>query len=365
MRPRIRGLVLEGGPAVALTVLLVIVSPVAAPEPIPAAGYPLLAGAGLAAGLLRRAPLLAFALMLACTSAYLAAGGPDGPVYLAPLVGAAGVVAAHPVRIWVPAAVLSFVGPAVAGGDTGDGLSPSLAVGGLVWVGAAGVFSAFVRLRAAQAAQTSANALAEERLRIAREVHDVVGHSLAAISLQAGVAERLMDRRPQQAREAVAAIRAISVQALEEVRAELGMLRSAGEPAELGPAGGGLRAVPGLVATMREAGVHVDLDLAANGPEVPGPVGAAGFRIVQEALTNVVRHAGGQAQAHVRVAQRDGAIEIEVVDDGPDAPREPTPGNGLNGMRERTATLGGTFLAGARPQGGFRIFARLPLEPRA
>ncbi len=360
-----RGLVLEGGPAVALAALLIVISPVAAPEPIPAAGYPLLAGAGLAAGLLRRAPVLGFALMLGCTSVYLASGGPDGPIYLAPLIGAGGVVAARPARIWVPVAVASFVGPALAGGDTSGGVSPSLAVGAVVWVGGAVVFSAFVRLRRAQAAQASANALAQERLRIAREVHDVVGHALATISLQAGVAERFMDSRPQQAREAVTAIREVSVQALEEVRVALGMLRGAGEPAELGPAGGGLGAVPGLVATMRAAGAHVELDLATNGSVVPGPVGAAGFRIVQESLTNVVRHAGGQAHARVRVEQRDGAVEIEVVDDGPGAPREPLPGNGLNGMRERAVTLGGTFQAGARPHGGFRVFARLPLERRA
>lgn len=204
MVPRPHGLLLEGGPAVALTVMLVVISPVAAPEPIPAGGYPLLVVTGLSAGLLRRAPLLAFALMLACTSAYLAADGPGGPVYLAPLIGAFGLFVARPAVVWLPAAALSFVLPAASAQDE---LSATLVLGGLLWVGAAMVFSVFVRARQAQVAQVNAAALTHERLRIAREVHDVVGHALAAISLQAGVAERFLDSRPEETRAAVAAIR--------------------------------------------------------------------------------------------------------------------------------------------------------------
>jgi signal transduction histidine kinase len=356
---RTSSLALEVAPALALAVFLMAISPVAAGEPIDGWAYPLLAVAGLGVALLRRAPLVGFAVMLACTCAYLAAGQPDGPVYLAPLIGALGVVAAHPMRVWVPVAAVSYAGPAAAG----EGWRPSLAVGGLVWVVVAAAFSAFLRLRRAQAGEVRSRALAEERLRIAREVHDVVGHSLAAISLQAGVAERLLDSRPAQAREAVAAIRTLSGQALDEVRCELGLLRGDGAATDLAPGSVGLAAVPGLVAAIRDAGADVELDIEAGDAVVPEDVGAATFRIVQEALTNVVRHAGTEARARVRVARRGNALEIEVVDDGLHAPRSPPPGNGLTGMRERALAVGGAFAAGARPQGGFRVWARLPAQP--
>jgi len=342
----------------ALTVLLLTISPVATGEPIDGWAYPLLAVSGGAAALLRRAPLAGFAVMLASACVYLAAGQPDGPVYLTPLIGALGVVARHPARVWVPVAVVSFAVPAAAG----QGWRPGLAFGGLVWAVAAAGFAGFLRLRRAQAGEAQSRVLAEERLRIAREVHDVVGHSLAAISLQAGVAERLLDSRPAQAREAVAAIRTLSGQALDEVRAELGLLRGDGAAADLAPASIGLDAVPGLVAAIRDAGASVELGMDAGDAPVPEAVGAATFRIVQEALTNVTRHAGARAHARVRVARRGDELEVEVVDDGLYAPRRAPPGNGLTGMAERAAALGGTFAAGARPQGGFRVWARLPLE---
>jgi signal transduction histidine kinase len=355
-------LALEVAPAVALAVFLVVISPVAAGEPIDGWAFPLLALAGLGAAALRRAPLAGFAVMLVSTSVYLAAGQPDGPIYLAPLIGALGVVAARPAYVWAPVAFVAFAGPATVKAAE-EGGSPGLAAGGLVWVAVAAAFGAFLRLRRDQAGEQRSRALAEERLRIAREVHDVVGHSLAAISLQAGVAERLLDSRPAQAREAVAAIRTLSGQALDEVRCELGLLRSDGAAADLAPAGVGLDAVPGLVAGIRDAGADVELDLNAGEAPVPQAVGAATFRIVQEALTNVVRHAGDEARARVRVTRRGDALEVEVVDDGLHAPQSPPPGNGLSGMRERAHALGGTFASGARPQGGFRVWARLPAQP--
>ncbi|MDQ3410083.1 MAG: histidine kinase [Actinomycetota bacterium] len=359
MGSRTTSLAIEVAPALALAVFLVVISPVAAGEPVDGWAYPLLAIAGLGAALLRRAPLWGFAVMLACTCAYLAAGQPDGPIYLAPLLGALGVVAAHPVTVWAPVAAVSFAGPAAVG----EGWSPSLALGGLVWVAVAAAFGAFLRLRRAQAGEAQSRALAEERLRIARDVHDVVGHSLAAISLQAGVAQRLLDSRPAQAREAVEAIRTLSGQALDEVRRELGLLRTDGARADLAPASVGLGAVPGLVAGIRGAGAPVELDIDADGAPVPYDVGAATFRIVQEALTNVVRHAGTEARARVHIARRGDALEIEVVDDGLHAPRSPSPGNGMTGMRERALALGGAFAADARAQGGFRVWARLPARP--
>ncbi|HEV2819677.1 MAG TPA: histidine kinase [Solirubrobacteraceae bacterium] len=359
MTSRRSTILLEIAPALALAVFLVTISPVAASEPVDGWAYPLLVAAGLGAALLRRAPLVGFALMLACTCLYLATGQPDGPIYLTPLLGALGVVAAHPARVWAPVAAVSFAAPAAAG----QGWRVSFVLGGLLWAGAAAAFAGFLRLRRVQAGEAQSRVLAEERLRIAREVHDVVGHSLAAISLQAGVAERLLDSRPVQAREAVAAIRTLSGQALDEVRCELGLLRREGAAAQLAPAHLGLDAVPGLVAALRDAGAEVELDIQDGGATVPDAVGAATLRIVQEALTNVVRHAGSAAQARVRVTRRADALEIEVVDDGLHAPQSPSPGNGLTGMRERAVALGGAFAAGSRTHGGFRVWARLPAPP--
>ncbi len=364
-------MVLDGVPAAILSAAFVLISPIATTARIAPGGYALLVCAGLGAGLLRRAPLAAFAVMLGAAAVFLQTGGPDGPVYLAPLIGAGGIVAAgRGARLWIPAAALSFVVPAIAGRDAGEGISPSLLIGATVWIGAAVALRGLVAMRAAQVAQERAHDLAQERLRIAREVHDVVGHTLAAVSLQAGVAERFVESRPQEARAALRAIRELTGEALDEVRAELGVLRDAGEPAALAPAGvgtgaGGLRAVPGLVATMREAGVRVDLDDRTGDVPLPDRVGAAGFRIVQEALTNVVRHAGAAASARVRIDERDGVVEIEVTDDGEPTASGASDGNGLTGMRERALALGGTLEAGRGPRGGFRVLARLPRRASA
>jgi signal transduction histidine kinase len=206
-------------------------------------------------------------------------------------------------------------------------------------------------------------------------VHDVVGHSLAVISLQAGVAAHLLESRPQQAGEAIAAIRKVSSEALDDLRAELGLLR--GEDGERAGDGGappapapvaGLEALPALVASLREAGVRVELDApTANGAApLPDTVSAAGYRIIREALTNVARHAGPGARAHVRVARGEQALEVEVVDDGP-GPGEGSPGtggSGIAGMRERAAALGGRLEAGAGAGGGFRVWASLPAPKR-
>jgi signal transduction histidine kinase len=137
--------------------------------------------------------------------------------------------------------------------------------------------------------------------------------------------------------------------------------REAGDgAAELAPTPT-LDALPRLVDGLRQAGMTVDLEVEPNGgAPVPEVVGAAGYRIVQEALTNVARHAGAGAGARVRLTHRDGAVEIEVRDDGRDAPAAPRPGGGLTGMRERAAALGGAFEAGAAPGGGFRVWASLP-----
>jgi signal transduction histidine kinase len=238
-----------------------------------------------------------------------------------------------------------------------------------IWFVGTVVFSEAARLRREQARTARARAefaertreeearrrLAEERLQIARDVHDVVGHSLATIALQAGVAEHLLDGREPQARESMATIRRLSRQALGEVGAMLGVLRADGT-AERAPTPD-LQHVARLVEDMRAAGLEIHLEL--DPAPVPETVGGAAYRIVQESLTNVVRHAGPDAAARVTVAANNGSLEVEITDDGKGATTTPE-GNGLTGMRERAAALGGTFEVGRAPQGGFRVRAVLP-----
>jgi len=216
-------------------------------------------------------------------------------------------------------------------------------------------------------AEATARRASEERLAIARDLHDVVAHSISVINVQANTALHLMDRQPDRAREALTAIREVSGQALTELGSVLGALRDTEAP--LAPAPGVAR-LDELAARARAAGFAVSV--AAEGPARPLPAGvdAAAYRIVQEALTNAVRHSGGHA-ARVLLRYGDGDLVIEVSDDGAGAglagrgaasltPGAAGSGNGLAGMAERARALGGTVDAGPGPGGGFRVLARLP-----
>jgi signal transduction histidine kinase len=193
--------------------------------------------------------------------------------------------------------------------------------------------------------------LGEERLQIAREVHDVVAHSMVAINVQAGVAAHLVDRDPEQARTALRAIKAASGEALSDLRATLGVLRG-------GDGAAGLGDLEDLAAGLRAAGVRVEVDVA-DVAAVPAAVQAAGYRIVQEALTNVLRHARATV-ARVSVTREDGALRVEVLDDGVGSGGAGGSGNGLRGMRERAAALSGTLESGPADPRGWRVLARLP-----
>jgi signal transduction histidine kinase len=199
--------------------------------------------------------------------------------------------------------------------------------------------------------------LGEERLQIAREVHDVVAHAMVAINVQAGVAAHLVDRDPEQARTALRAIKAASGDALADLRAALGVLRQDDGAAATGPAAG-LGDLEELAAGLRAAGVRVELDVA-DVAAVPAAVQAAGYRIVQEALTNVLRHARATV-ARVSVTREDGALRVEVLDDGVGSGGAGGSGNGLRGMRERAAALSGTLESGPADPRGWRVLARLP-----
>jgi signal transduction histidine kinase len=273
-------------------------------------------------------------------------------------------------RVWMPA-VLAGSAVMVGAEAAVNGWSLHLLGLGAVWVVGSVLFGEANRLRSAQLRTVEARAefaertreeearrrVAEERLRIARDVHDVVGHSLATIALQAGVAEHLLDGREDRARESMAAIRRLSRDALREVSAMLGVLREDDGAAARAPAPD-VEQLPRLVADMRSAGLQVELELADG--RVPEVVGGAAYRIVQESLTNVVRHAGDGARARVRVIAGDHGVEVEVSDDGRGAAPDSHDGNGLTGMRERAAALGGSFEAGGAPGGGYRVRALLP-----
>jgi signal transduction histidine kinase len=204
--------------------------------------------------------------------------------------------------------------------------------------------------------QDSRRRVAAERLRIARELHDTLAHALVAINVRAGVAVHLADAGGDP--EALAEIKALSAEALGDLRATLSLLRDDQDAAPTSPALD-LAAVSALVERAKTAGIDVSADVSLNGTTIPSPIGQAGFRIVQEAVTNILRHAGASS-ARVRVVSVGGALEIDVTDDG----RGGTPngdGHGLTGMAERAVALGGEVVAGPRPAGGWQVHARLPL----
>ncbi len=203
-----------------------------------------------------------------------------------------------------------------------------------------------------------------ERLRIARELHDVLAHTIAVVTVQAGVAADVLTESPEQARSALLAIRSASREAMAELKATVGVLRGGerdggGAPRTPSP---GLGQLGGLLEAAREGGLQVEAEVAGEPRPLPALVDLTAYRIVQESLTNVSRHAGAAA-ATVTIRYEPGAVVVEVDDDGrgPAATAaDHPPGYGLAGMAERSAVLGGTLEAGPRPGGGFRVTARLP-----
>ncbi|NUO47031.1 MAG: sensor histidine kinase [Streptomyces sp.] len=207
--------------------------------------------------------------------------------------------------------------------------------------------------------------VAEERLRIARDLHDVVAHHIALVNVQAGVAAHVMDKRPDQAKEALAHVREASRSALNELRATVGLLRQSGDPEAPTEPAPGLDRLDELVGTFRSAGLQVEVARADAGTTLPAAVGLAAYRVIQEALTNVQKHAGGAAKAEVSVVRVGPNIEITVLDNGAGADDSADGGgHGLLGMRERVTALRGTLTTGPRYGGGFRVHAILPVKTR-
>jgi signal transduction histidine kinase len=220
---------------------------------------------------------------------------------------------------------------------------------------------ATTRAEASRARQEQSRRQAsDERLRIARELHDVLGHHLSLINVRAGVGLHLLDSDPDQAREALGAIKVASAEALREVRGVLSTLNPQPGDAPRSPAPN-LADLDALAEETRAAGRAVTVDHTGDPVPVPGDVGRAAYRIVQEALTNVRRHAGPAASASITIGYRPDALTVRVEDTGPGPASSTSDGNGIPGMRERAAALGGTLTATGRPEGGFRVDARLPL----
>jgi signal transduction histidine kinase len=208
-------------------------------------------------------------------------------------------------------------------------------------------------------------AVTEERLRLARELHDVVAHAMSVIAVQSGVGAHIANTQPKEAAKALTAIEATSRAALEELRRLLGVLRQADGPqGDLAPVPG-LADLEGLLAELAKAGLAVKLRVNGTRPPLPAGVDLSAYRIVQEALTNVVKHAGS-ARAQVVIGYGEQDVKVEVTDDGRGAVTSVSDGragtgHGLIGMRERVAAFGGDLEIGPGPDGGFRVAARLPL----
>jgi signal transduction histidine kinase len=207
--------------------------------------------------------------------------------------------------------------------------------------------------------------VADERVRIAQEVHDVVAHAMVGISVQAGAAAHVLDQRPEQARVALRAIKDASDAALADLARTLGLLRDDDAPAPLHPTEA-LSGLAGLAVPLRGAGIAVEVAIDGREDRVPPEIGAAAFRIAQEATTNILRHAGA-GRASITVVVGEQAVVLTVEDDGAalvpvGGPVKAGSGNGLRGMRERAAALGGRLDAGRQLDGTWRVHAELPLR---
>ncbi|MFK4104747.1 sensor histidine kinase [Streptomyces sp. NPDC019531] len=323
-----------------------------------------------------RQPVLVVFGTAAAAMLYLGAGYPYGPVFLTVALACfTAIVAGHRKAAWTALGML-WVGHVLVAHWLYQWLPPSRDSAvpwgqeGVIaaWTVAIVAVSELARTRRdqwarerAERAQAARRRADEERLRIARELHDVLAHSISVINVQAGVGLALLDADPEQARTALTTIKAASKEALGEVRQVLDTLRTPGD-APRAPAPG-LDRLPELVSQAAGAGLTVEVEGTA--PPLPPGADLAAFRIVQEALTNVVRHSGSR-HAHVRLAHDDGALRLRIDDDGPATGADAGgSGNGLAGMRERAAALGGTIEAGPRPDGGFRVLAVLPLKVKA
>jgi signal transduction histidine kinase len=332
-------------------------------------GYLLLAAGGLILLVRRRWPVAVFLTTTAIGLVYYAAGYPDGPAAIGLFVATYTLTAQGDGRrsLQIVAAGIALL--AVAWLLVGDlqSFNPAgwvlFRIGTAVMAATLGESVRGRRVLAAEAVERAERAeqtkeaearrrVDAERLRIAREVHDTVAHAIAVINVQAGVTAHVLDRRPQQARETLVTIEQTSARALGELRATLGMLRDAEDRRAPTP---GLGQVEELVGMAREAGLDVKLEVASPPRELPSAVEQAAYRILQESITNVIRHAG-PARVTVSLTYGPADLQLRITDDGcgPRHADGSQGGRGIVGMRERAALLGGELTAGPRQGGASR-----------
>jgi signal transduction histidine kinase len=308
-----------------------------------------------------RWPLVGAAVPLVAADVYLGRGYPYGPVFLSVIVGLFyGIFAGERRKTWMVAGFGLLAYPLAAWVEGGPHVPLVHLTAVVAWVVVVLVVADLVRTRRLEFAERARRRTSDERIGIARDLHDVLAHNISMINVQAGVALHLIDERPEQARTALANIKDASREALHELRSALDVLRYGDERAVRAPAPG-LAALEGLVSGVRAGGLEVRTEIAGNPVPLSTAVDLAAYRIVQEALTNVTRHANARAVT-VRIDYGDDLV-IEVQDDGRGG--SVVPGNGVVGMRERATALGGTVEIGPRPGGGFGVVATLPLLVRS
>lgn len=314
-------------------------------------------------GLRRIAPLWALIGSMIVVSGYLLAGYPYGPVQLCMVIAMFEVARQLPVRISSIACGLAAIaasGTVLARLVREDVHFPVLVA--MAWMGwvvlpwSLGTLARVVASARERARRDLVAAAAlDERARLAGEVHDVAGHGFAVVAMQAGVALQVLDDDPEQARASLAAIRTTSSAALAELRGMLDMLH----PDE--PNDRGLADVPRLVEQLRDGGLTVELDVDSDGQAPVKQVDAVAYRVVQESLTNVLRHAEASS-AEVRIRWSDGELVVHVRNHGHGTSSAGPPGRGLTGMRKRVEAVGGRLEAIPHDDGGFAVTAHLPLE---
>ncbi|MGP3966573.1 sensor histidine kinase [Streptomyces sp. 6N223] len=309
----------------------------------------------------RRYPVAVGWFTVVATGAYYLLSDIDGPLIVVPIVALYAVAALGRLQAAVAMAaamVIVVASGTLAGSGDISGTVVFMLTGWLVAVVALGSVR---HSRVAFAEEEARLRASEERLRIARELHDVIGHNVSMINVQAGAALHRLKENPAQAEDALGAIKAGSREALRELRATLGMLRQVDEEAPTAPAPGLARADE-LVASAKLAGLAVRIVRTGVERSLPAPVDLAAYRIVQESLTNAARHSGA-GRVTIRLAYGDEELTLAVEDDGRGSAARSTSaggGSGIAGMTERARALGGELTAGPRPEGGFAVRAQLP-----
>lgn len=343
-------------------------------------GYILLIVGGAVVAVRRRWPVAVFATTALASVVYYTLDFPDGPGWLGLFVAIYTLTSLGDGRRSLVTAAVGIAVLTASWMIAATDIQPPAAIGWVFFRIGASVMSAalgesvrsrrFIAAEALERAELAERTreeeararVDEERLRIAREVHDTVAHAIAIINVQAGVTAHVLDKRPERAREALETIEQTSSQALQEMRAILGVLRDDNDGRVPHP---GLGQLDELTAKAREAGLDIDVEASPSPSAVPSAVGSAVYRILQESITNVIRHVG-PTRVRVAVDYAPDSVQVRVVDEGPRERRNVgphQPGRGILGMRERCQLLGGELDAGPLPSGGFAVTARLPLAP--